>query len=116
MASASLLRDSEPDLEFFLLRLAPQVLRKPTHKSFDRFGQHEVKLKATSSGIVLIHTYAFKPSSLVLAAIRRIATSPIPLVYLRSSWTKANLPRGRGAKPKGLIKNKAAGLPKGDSK
>ena len=47
------------------------------------------------------------------AAIRPIATSSFSLVYLRASWTKANLPRGRGAKPKGLFLGKVAGLPKG---
>lgn len=49
-----------------------------------------------------------------LAAIRPIATSSISLVYLRASWTKANLPQGRGAKPRGLFLGKVAGLPKGD--
>ena len=66
-------------------------------------------------GLAWIHACAYRLSSLALAAIGPIATNLSPLVYLRASWTRANLPRGRGAKPKGLVKNKAAGLPKGDS-
>ena len=42
VASGSLLRDSEPKVGFFRPRLAPYGLRKPTPRSFDRFGQHAV--------------------------------------------------------------------------
>jgi hypothetical protein len=49
-----------------------------------------------------------------LVAIGLIATRYVTHVYLRASWTKANLPRGRSAKPKGLSKEKVAGSPKGD--
>jgi DNA-binding NarL/FixJ family response regulator len=43
-----------------------------------------------------------------------IATKFVTRVYLRASWTKANLLRGRDAKPKGLSNEKVAGSPKGD--
>ena len=53
MASASLLKNSEPDLGFFRPRLAPTGLRKPTLRSFDKFGPHAVGLSPPSSGVGL---------------------------------------------------------------
>ena len=85
MASASLLRNSEPDLGFFRPRLAPYVLRTPTPRSFDRFGQHAVDqdLLRVGSGCPTGTLRSHRASW--LAAVRPIATSTSPLVYLRAS-------------------------------
>src|SRR5215210_858551 len=48
--------------------------------------------RSPSSGAASLPTCTSKPSSLALAAIGPIATNPPPLVYLRASWTRANLP------------------------
>jgi hypothetical protein len=93
--------------------VAPYGLRKPTPRPIDRFGQHAV-------GLIHFEWRKVAPQvrlkALVswLVAIGLIATRYLTHVYLRASWTKANLPRGRSAKPKGLSKEKVAGLPKGD--
>jgi hypothetical protein len=42
MTRASFLRNPDPNLEFFRLRLAPHGLKKPTLRSFDRFDEHAV--------------------------------------------------------------------------
>jgi hypothetical protein len=52
--------------EFLRPRLAPYRLRKPTLGSFDRFDQHAVGLRSSSSGVMLLHRYAYKPSSIVV--------------------------------------------------
>jgi hypothetical protein len=45
--------------------VGPIGLRKPTLRFFDGFGQDAVGLRSTSSGVVLVHRYAYKPSSIV---------------------------------------------------
>jgi hypothetical protein len=98
MTSASLLRNSEPDLGFFRPRLAPYGLRKPTPRSFDRVGQHAVGLRSTSSGAALLHMCAYNPLSLVAGAVRPIATSSFDILASVRIRERAGSPRPREAK------------------
>jgi hypothetical protein len=102
------------DLGFLLTEGGPYGLRKAALRFFDSFSQHAAGSRCTSSGVVLLPQVRLLAFISWLEGIRPIATRSGPHVYLRASWTKANLPRGRVAKPEGLSKEKVAGSPKGD--
>jgi hypothetical protein len=88
MASASLLKNTEPDLGFFRLRLAAYSLLKPTLRSFDRLGQHEVGSRPPPSGVMLPHRHAYKPSGILAGGHQADCYKLLPSCILASVLDK----------------------------
>jgi|SRR5215218_3199513 hypothetical protein len=104
MAGASLLRDSEPKVGFFRLNLAPYSIRKPTLRSFDRFGQHGVGSRFTLSGLTLLHRYVYKPKSIVASGYQADCYKLHLSCILASIPERAYSPLLREAKSRVLLK------------
>jgi hypothetical protein len=77
--------------EFLRRRLAPYRLRKPTLGSFDRFDQHAVGLRSSSSGVMLLHRYAYKPSSIVVGGYQDDCYKVLDSCILASVLDKGKL-------------------------